>query len=207
MFFLYISLVLLLIAATVFAKHRSRKYYYVLKPAAIILIFLYPLLFSQNCVGTYGTLILLGMLFAIAGDILLLYPENFFKYGLLSFSLTHIFYASAFFYLGTNVQFLYLFPVGVAMIIFYVMLAKFLGNYKLPVIYYAVVISIMLFAAICYYVEIKNMVSTVILTGALLLVISDVILAWNKFKKKFNSAEIWILTTYYTGQLLLALSI
>ncbi len=43
--------------------------------------------------------------------------------------------------------------------------------------------------------------------GAILFMISDAVLALNKFKKSFFSAELIILTTYYTAQWLLAVSI
>ena len=43
--------------------------------------------------------------------------------------------------------------------------------------------------------------------GAVLFMISDAVLALNKFKKPFFSAEMIILSTYFTAQLLLALSV
>lgn len=43
--------------------------------------------------------------------------------------------------------------------------------------------------------------------GAMLFVVSDFVLAWNKFTSHIDNAGVWIMTTYYCAQLLLALGI
>ena len=43
--------------------------------------------------------------------------------------------------------------------------------------------------------------------GAVLFMISDAVLALNKFRKPFISAELIILATYFTAQCLLAVSV
>ena len=43
--------------------------------------------------------------------------------------------------------------------------------------------------------------------GAILFLISDALLAWNRFRMKFKSAQFLILGTYYVAQWALALSL
>ena len=43
--------------------------------------------------------------------------------------------------------------------------------------------------------------------GAILFLISDALLAWNRFRMKFQSAQFLILGTYYVAQWALAMSI
>ena len=43
--------------------------------------------------------------------------------------------------------------------------------------------------------------------GAILFLISDALLAWNRFRMKFKSAQFLILCTYYVAQWALAMSL
>jgi len=43
--------------------------------------------------------------------------------------------------------------------------------------------------------------------GAVLFIVSDSVLAWNRFRKKFQNAQTVILSTYYAAQWLIALSV
>jgi len=43
--------------------------------------------------------------------------------------------------------------------------------------------------------------------GAILFLISDALLAWNRFRMKFKSAQFLILGTYYVAQWALAMSL
>ena len=43
--------------------------------------------------------------------------------------------------------------------------------------------------------------------GAILFLISDALLAWNRFRMKFKSAQFLIMVTYYVAQWALAMSL
>jgi len=43
--------------------------------------------------------------------------------------------------------------------------------------------------------------------GAILFLISDALLAWNRFRMKFKSAQFLIMGTYYVAQWVLAMSL
>lgn len=70
----------------------------------------------------------------------------------------------------------------------------------IPVIAYIAVISTMLWTAIMT----RNRYAMV---GSLLFVISDSILSWNMFVAEIRYSNVWIMTTYYAAQFLIATSI
>ena len=67
--------------------------YYIFKPATTILILIFALSAPNS---RYKILIVIGLLFALIGDILLMLPSDQFLTGLICFLLTHIFYITAF---------------------------------------------------------------------------------------------------------------
>jgi uncharacterized membrane protein YhhN len=81
------------------------------------------------------------------------------------------------------------------------------ANLKIPVVFYALAISIMLAAAFNFYLAIKTPEALFALSGAFLFVISDSALAYNKFNKEFYLAKLVILATYFLAQWLIARSI
>ena len=80
-----------------------------------------------------------------------------------------------------------------------------LGGLKYPVLGYVLIISGMLFSALNMDKQLGAI--SFIGIGAILFTISDTVLAFNKFYKKFNLAEPIILGTYFIAQLLFVLSI
>ncbi len=74
---------------------------------------------------------------------------------------------------------------------------------KLPVRIYAVVISFMLMLAM-HMLFIKNKkAGLLMMSGALLFVVSDSLLAINKFYSSFQMAGIFVMTTYGLAQLII----
>src|SRR5204862_1271682 len=79
-------------------------------------------------------------------------------------------------------------------------LSPYLGDMKLPVRIYGIVISFMFLLAM-HMLFIKNKIAgRLMLIGALLFVISDSILAINKFYRSFEMAGIIIILTYVLAQ-------
>jgi len=70
----------------------------------------------------------------------------------------------------------------------------------IPVIFYILVISIMLFSAILTG-------NKWAILGSFLFVISDSILSWNLFVTDISYSGVWIMTTYYSAQFFIAHSI
>jgi uncharacterized membrane protein YhhN len=134
-------------------------------------------------------------------------PKNelFFLLGLASFLLAHIFYIIFFHHvrvresINSNPWFL------VIVVIYYAALTSwlspFLGEMKLPVRIYGIVISIMFMLAMHMFVIKNKVAGKWMLFGALLFVISDSVLAINKFYEPFDAAGIIIMLTYGLAQL------
>jgi uncharacterized membrane protein YhhN len=153
-------------------------------------------------------LILFALLFSWAGDVLLMFvtkSENFFLAGLASFLLAHVFYI-IFFHrvriqeaVKPNIVWL------IIVIAYYtgliVWLSPYLQDMKLPVRVYGLVISSMLMLAL-HMPGIKNKnAGWWMMAGAVLFVISDSVLAINKFYQPFDEAGVIIMLTYGLAQL------
>lgn len=155
--------------------------------------------------------ILSALVFSWAGDILLQAPRVFFDLfvpGLASFMFAHIMYISCFFgtpgkdYI-TGKGVIAVVPVAIYGLIFITFLYGNLGSMKLPVAAYTIVILLMVIAAI----NRKNKVNTpsfnLVLSGAILFVISDSILALRKFGHPFEGSSMLVIITYLIAQYLI----
>ena len=158
----------------------------------------------------YKDAVLMGLLFSWFGDVLLHF-EGYFIPGLISFLTAHIFYI--FFFSSTqsaNTSFFKLRPVMLIAVIAYLielmlLLWPHLGGMKAPVLLYGITISTMLSAAFWQYQKLDNTTAIYLIIGAGFFVASDSILALNKFKKPFDSAGIYIMSTYILAQLFIVL--
>jgi uncharacterized membrane protein YhhN len=152
--------------------------------------------------------VLLALIFSLAGDVLLMFQakkEIFFLLGLASFLIAHIFYIVFFHHVRirenvkSNPWLLVIVVVYYAALISW--LSPFLGEMKLPVRIYGIVISIMFMLAM-HMLSIKNKAAgSWMMWGALLFVISDSVLAINKFYQPFEAANVIIMLTYGLAQL------
>ncbi|MNR13000.1 YhhN-like protein [compost metagenome] len=82
-----------------------------------------------------------------------------------------------------------------------------LGDLKIPVIVYASVISIMLLFAFNGFLVWKNPGNKYIFVGAIVFVISDSILAINKFYAPVERSSFFIMLTYLVAQYLIVVGI
>lgn len=154
--------------------------------------------------------LLAALFFSWAGDILLMFVDknpNFFLAGLSSFLLAHIFYILLFHRVrvaeGIRTRILLLVIVVAYYTGLIILLSPYLGEMKLPVRIYGIVISFMFMLAM-HLSFIKNKkAGNLMLLGALLFIISDSILAINKFYQPFELAGPMIMLTYGLAQVLI----
>jgi uncharacterized membrane protein YhhN len=152
--------------------------------------------------------ILAALLFSLLGDILLMFQEKnsiFFLLGLSSFLLAHIFYILFFHLIRVrenikgNPWLLVIVVVYYAALISW--LSPYLGSMKIPVRIYGVFISVMFMLALhMLYIRNKTAGKWMML-GALLFIISDSLLAINKFYQSFEAAGVLIMLTYGLAQI------
>ncbi|MEO6452529.1 MAG: lysoplasmalogenase [Ginsengibacter sp.] len=178
------------------------------KPMIVVLLILYFLSQTNNIKSGLKKWILAALFFSWAGDILLMFQQNnslFFLTGLSAFLIAHIFYI-IFFHLVRVKEKVHL-NVWLLLIvlIYYISLITFLsshlGNMKLPVIIYGIVISCMFMLAMHMLFTKNKRAGNWMMSGALLFVISDSVLAVNKFYQSFEMAGVIIMLTYGLAQL------
>jgi len=156
-------------------------------------------------------MILAALVFSWCGDVLLQltrFNEFFFLAGLGSFLLAQVMYLIAFFstpgkniITGSGSWILLIVAAYGAVLIYY--LWDGLGDMKIPVLIYAMVILTMLSAAIDRKGKVNRISFLLVLYGAILFVMSDSMIAINKFRYPFDLANIAIMLTYITAQYLI----
>lgn len=214
--------------------YGSDKLKYIFKPLTTICILLIAVFITTNDSISlfYKQMIVAGLFFSIWGDIFLMLPTDRFIPGLISFLIAHIFYIIAFsFNVPEHISFFYLIPFLLYAIIMFKYLSTGLGKLRIPVMCYITVIMVMVFLALNRFFIIPEQHSLYAFIGAIFFMISDTILAIKKFRFKtkvsepilflestseketiktkgeFKSAQLFIMTTYYTAQVFIAFSI
>ncbi len=81
----------------------------------------------------------------------------------------------------------------------------YLENMKIPVVAYGITISTMLSTALWQYQKLDNKTALYSIIGAISFVLSDSLLAVDKFKGQFAYSGIMIMTTYIIAQLFIVL--
>lgn len=152
--------------------------------------------------------IIAALFFSWAGDVLLLFDSrqtNFFLLGLSAFLIAHIFYIIFFHRVRMAERPATKLRILVFVVLYYILLVSFLsphlGDMRLPVRIYGLVISFMLLLAMHMFFINDKTAGKWMMFGALLFVISDSILAIDKFYNRFEFAGILIMLTYGLAQL------
>ncbi len=202
--FAFITAVLTIRAQYVEHAHKQE---YLFKPLTTILIVGVALLGTGETTGIYKTLIIVGMLFCLGGDIFLMLPEKYFIAGLGSFLVGHLFYLVAFSGDTAMALSIWLLPLTIYGAIVYGMLYKHLGKMRWPVLAYMVAIMLMACKALTRYSTLETTGAALAAAGAIFFVLSDSVLAFNKFKRPFTHARWITLATYWFAQWLIALSV
>ncbi|MBC8221042.1 MAG: lysoplasmalogenase [Proteobacteria bacterium] len=188
-------------------KGAQRKVY-LLKPLTMLLIVVMGLILLPEKLDWYHYALLIGLLFSIGGDVALMWPSDKFMLGLVSFLTGHIFYISG---LISGIELSLSWYVWVPLIILgsgmFLGLRSGLGRMQIPVLLYILVILIMSGTAWERHFQLELPQTYFALWGATLFILSDALLAWNRFRVKFKSAQLFILGTYYTAQWALAISL
>jgi uncharacterized membrane protein YhhN len=163
---------------------------------------------SVNPGGLFFNLILTALLLSWAGDVLL-QMKGMFIPGLISFLLAHVFYIIYFRKIGKGRKGIVQrkpwigIPVLIYILIFLWQLYPFLEELKIPVTVYGITIGTMLLLAINTRHKLRNDTSALFITGALLFVISDTLLAVNLFAMQHVVFSLCVMLTYAAAQYLI----
>jgi uncharacterized membrane protein YhhN len=177
-----------------------------------IVISLLAWFYSETKLTSSGlkTWVLIALFFSLTGDVLLLFQQNdklFFLLGLSAFLLAHISYTAFFHQIRVKEKVKGYVWLLIIVVVYYTLLitflAPYLGDMKLPVRIYGIVISVMLMLAL-HMLFIRNKTAGQWMAiGAQLFVLSDSVLAINKFYRPFEWAGVVIMLTYGLAQLLI----
>lgn len=149
------------------------------------------------------------------GDLFLMIPDRsegklFFKLGLVSFLVGHLFYALAFVKQGALRFDSLMAPLlALAMIVYvvlvFVKLKPHMGSLFLPITLYIVVIALMgVSTTLCFSTQSLTAALTAVI-GAFIFMVSDTLNAWNRFAREIPNERVHTMNTYLAGQGLLIL--
>ncbi|HJQ35039.1 MAG TPA: lysoplasmalogenase [Pyrinomonadaceae bacterium] len=189
------------------AEHRSdRRQVYIFKPLTTALIIFVALQAKHANAPSYPPLIVAGLICSLAGDVFLMLPRDRFVAGLVSFLFAHILYTAAFTLDGWHVR---AWTAAVFAVYGFRMLSILwprVGGLKVPVAVYMTVILLMALQASGRWLEVGGWAGASAGAGAVLFVVSDSALAWERFVEEFRGAQTVVLGTYFAAQWLIALS-
>jgi len=208
------SILLTVLAVGSAILHIRAEYYgpqyhvYLFKPLTMVFIILIALIRIRENLSLYAYAIIAGLLCSVAGDVFLMLPSDQFVGGLASFLVAHMFYIVAFSYHRRFRPLSWsLVPFALYGIVIFSILFPYLGEMKAPVLAYVVVILVMGWRAYERWAQIGQGAALLAFLGALLFILSDSVLAINRFRGHFEVARALSLSTYFAAQWLIALSI
>lgn len=180
---------------------------YATKPLLMVTLYLTFLQGTKGSKSSLGKWMTGALFFSWLGDILLMFDAQnpiFFLLGLSSFLLAHVFYIILFGNIRNRESirnnYLLLLPVAVYYGLLMWLLSPHLGEMTLPVRIYGAVICIMFLLALHLLFMKQKEAALLFAAGAILFVISDSLLAINKFYSPFNWAGIAVMSTYGLAQ-------
>ncbi|MCA0899941.1 MULTISPECIES: lysoplasmalogenase [Microbulbifer] len=161
---------------------------------------------ATSLAGLTRTLTLIALAFSATGDVLLAVPfANHFVFGLGAFLLAQLTYAGNFLraaQLGSRRFMLR----GVALVLAALLLARQVlpgaGELAMPVAFYIVAIVFMALSAAAH-----RSGSSLLFAGAVTFMVSDALIALDRFVEPVPMAGMWIMLTYYGAQALLVMGL
>lgn len=189
--------------------------HWVCKPLATLLMLALAARAMRPVSATYRRYILIGLAFCLLGDILLMLPADLFVPGLVSFLLAHGLFIAAF---SSDVRFaarwwpwLLCLAYGAGMTL---LLWRGIGTaLRVPVLVYVLVLASMGGQALGRASWLRQQGDGRAASaryagiGAMLFMLSDSLLAWDRFHTALPLASLYILATYYAALWLIARSV
>ncbi|HPW16802.1 MAG TPA: lysoplasmalogenase [Candidatus Aminicenantes bacterium] len=185
-----------------------RRAHLVTKPLATALIVAVAALAPLPAPPVYKTLVLAGLGFSLLGDAALMFPDRWFTAGLAAFLAAQCLYILAFRPRpGQPPSAMAFLPFVLYGLLMFFLLAPHLGPMKFPVFVYIAAITAMAGLAAARYIDRGGTKPLLAFAGAALFLVSDSVLAYDRFARKVPGARVIVLGTYFPAQLLIALSV
>ncbi len=155
----------------------------------------------------YANLILAGLIFSLAGDILLEISADLFVPGLIAFLIGHVWYIAAFWSVTRELRWSRVLPFAAWVVLAYLLLFPSLKGMAVPVAAYVIVIGSMMWRSSAIVDSPVLRWQWLALIGAILFGLSDTLLAFKKFNDVTIGPHFTVIVLYWLGQLGLALSV
>jgi uncharacterized membrane protein YhhN len=192
-----------------------RWLHWVCKPLATLLMWVLAWRALHPVSAAYRRDILIGIALCLIGDVLLMLPGDLFVPGLVSFMLAHGWFIAAF---SSDVRFAARWWAWLLCLLYGAVVTALLwrgiaGALRLPVLVYVVVLASMAGQALGRALRLRESGDARALSarhaaaGAMLFMLSDSLLAWDRFRAPLPLAGLYILATYYVALWLIARSV
>lgn len=207
--------------ATVTSVMELVQWHYLFKPLTMVLAIVFVAFYGRytRLGGPYSLqnrlrgILIAALVFSALGDVLLMLPGNFFIPGLLAFLIAHLCFialfrqtTSAARWFPNRVALLCTLLAGAAMFAY---VAPGLRDpvLKAAVAVYALVISLMAAQAIGRASVLRTEGALCVAVGAGIFMLSDSLIAINRFVQPIEMSALWVLGTYYTAQVLIVANV
>jgi len=191
--------------STVSAATGLLELHRVAKPLTLLVLMLWAYHHGRRQPGTGFLLLLAALAFSLAGDVFLMLQGHFIP-GLVSFLCAHLAYLALFkrdqawFPRRAALAFTLAIGAGMYAVLWQGGLPPAL---RVPVAAYVLVISLMAAQALGRALVLRERGATLVAAGAAFFMLSDTLLALNRFVTPLPLAPLWVLSTYYAAQVLI----
>lgn len=203
--FTFIFLIIVILELLSHQIDALNQLHFATKPAIVLSLLLFFITRSKGINRTIRVSTILALLCCLAGDILLMFESAspiFFMLGLIAFLIGHILYLAAFLKHRNRskssigfIAFLLIYAIG----LFY-FLKDGLGDMLIPVVIYMIVILSMATSAFLRKGNVSKEGYLFVFIGPILFMVSDSILALNKFHEPLLFANVSIMLSYALAQ-------
>ena len=190
---------------------------YIFKPLTMVLLILWFLRKLPSDKPLIGWIILAGLIFSLFGDIFLMLPGDWFLAGLIAFLFAQIAYSVGFNIGGIQLR---TSTILIAVVIFAIATGIYLQlrsglkasgseGLILPVTFYVIIISIMLWSASTSFFREEWLTQAAILVtvGAGIFFFSDAVLGWNRFVNEIPRGNLIVIMAYHAAQYLISFGV
>lgn len=212
MIYLILTAALLLLAGLLYASKKESIVGELLTKPLLSALFIVTALILTHANTLYYPMVLSGLVLCLIGDVCLIFftSRKIFTAGLAAFLAGHVIYVTAFVTIGTAGP-----AVWAAALVclcascaVFVWLRPHLGEMRIPVIAYIVIITAMVIsaAALMNNHELAPSARALVFGGALLFYVSDIFVARQRFVTRGFVNRAAGLPLYYVGQFMIAFS-
>ena len=189
------------------AYAAPRGWFYLFKPLTTVLVLVLALQ-AETSSPFYKYAIAAGVAFSLAGDVFLMLSAKRFVWGLVSFLVAHLIYLTVFTArAGFREPAWLALPFLAAEFCIAWQIAPRARRLCWPVTVYSLILLAMAWRACALWAVAGDTRALLAGFGALLFVVSDFVLALNRFIRRFRFAQVIVLGTYYAAQCLIAWSV